>query len=316
MLLKSALSVLSPAGTHARLSILIFHRVLSQRDPLFPDEVDVQRFDQIMRWVAAWFNVLPLEEAVERLKTGALPARAAAITFDDGYADNWTNAVPILKKHGLHATFFIATGFLDGGRMWNDTLIESIRNTGVAQIDLDGSALGPIPLGSVEQKRAALHVLIPAIKHMPASERATAVARVADCCNVTLPDDLMLTSEQLRLLRSSGMGVGAHTVSHPILARLDMREAYREIAESRETLSSLLGDRIGLFAYPNGKLGQDYLPEHAEMVSELGFDAAMSTNWGASNRASDVFQLQRFTPWDSGRNRFGLRFVRNLLFNG
>lgn len=95
-----------------------------------------------------------------------------------------------------------------------------------------------------------------------------------------------------------------------------MREAYREIAESRETLSSLLGDRIGLFAYPNGKLGQDYLPEHAEMVSELGFDAAMSTNWGASNRASDVFQLQRFTPWDSGRNRFGLRFVRNLLSNG
>lgn len=316
MLLKYALSILSPAGAHARLSILIFHRVLSKRDPLFPDEVDVQRFDQLMGWVAAWFNVLPLEDAIERMKNGTLPARAAAITFDDGYADNWTNAVPILKKHGLHATFFIATGFLDGGRMWNDTLIESIRNARVAQIDLEGLAHGPIPLGSVEQKRAALHVLIPAIKHLPASERATAVARVADCCDATLPDDLMLTSEQLRLLWSSGMGVGAHTVSHPILARLDVQEAYREIAESREILSSLLGDRIGLFAYPNGKLGQDYLPEHVEMVRELGFDAAMSTNWGASNRASDVFQLQRFTPWGSGRNGFGLRFVRNLLANG
>lgn len=315
MLVRTALSALSPSGPRGRLSILIFHRVLTEPDPLFPGEVDRVRFDELLRWVGAWFNVLPLDEAIGRLKKGSLPARTAAITFDDGYADNWLNAVPILSKHGLHASFFIATGFLDGGRMFNDTLIESVRGAQVAELDLSWLGLGVQALTTVEQKRAVLAALIPAIKHMPAAERSAAVARVAADSAATLPDGLMLSTDQLRSLRAAGMGVGAHTVSHPILAKLDPAEALREIADSREVLEGVLGERIGLFAYPNGKLGQDYLPEHVGMVRKLGFDAAVSTNWGASSKASDVFQLQRFTPWDSGGNRFGLRLVRNLLAN-
>lgn len=313
MLIRTALSVLSPAGPRSRLSILIFHRVLDEPDPLFPDEVDSRRFDEMMGWVAGWFNVLPLDEAVKRLKQGDLPARAAAITFDDGYADNWLNAVPILQKHGLHATFFIAAGFLDGGRMWNDTLIESVRNTRAAQIDLSWLGKPTLALDSIAEKRTALDALIPAIKHMVASERDAAVARVAASCAAVLPDDLMLTTAQLRALRSAGMGVGAHTVSHPILARIDAATAHREIAESRERLEELLGERCGLFAYPNGKLGQDYLPAHVEMVRSIGFDAAVSTNWGASNTAADEFQLRRFTPWDQSRSRFAFRLARNLI---
>jgi len=312
MLIRAALSALSPAGPRARLSILIFHRVLSEPDPLFPGEVDRRRFDELMGWIAAWFNVLPLEEAVARLKRGQLPARAAAITFDDGYADNWLNAVPILQKHRLHATFFIATGFLDGGRMWNDTLIESVRGARVEQIDLSWLGKASLPLGSLAEKRAALDVLIPAIKHMPAVERQAAVARVAEVCAATLPDDLMLSSGQLRALSSAGMGVGAHTLSHPILASIDSTSAFREIAESRDTLEALLGERIGLFAYPNGKLGQDYLPEHVEMVRSAGFDAAVSTNWAASSKATDYFQLPRFTPWGQGKSTFGIRLLANF----
>lgn len=312
MLIRSALSVLSPAGPRGRLSVLIFHRVLAEPDPLFPGEVDRRRFDELMGWIAQWFNVLPLEQAIVSLKQGRIPARAAAITFDDGYADNWLNAVPILQKHGLHATFFIATGFLDGGRMWNDTLIESVRGARVDTIDLSWLGKSALPLGSIAEKRAALEVLIPAIKHMAAADREAAVARVAECCAADLPIDLMLTSAQLLAIRSAGMGVGAHTVNHPILARLDAASARREIAESRAMLEDRLGERIGLFAYPNGKPGQDYLPEHVAMVRELGFDAAVSTNWGASGAGADEFQLRRFTPWDRSRTKFGARMLQNL----
>lgn len=313
MLIRTALSALSPANSHARLSILIFHRVLAVPDPLFPGEVDIKRFDELLAWIADWFNVLPLDEGVDRLKKGCLPARAAAITFDDGYADNWLNAVPVLQKHGLNATFFIATGFLDGGRMWNDTLIESVRGASVPLIDLSWLALGEISLATVATKQAALALLIPAIKHMPVTQREAAVARVAEECRATLPEDLMLSTTQLRALRSCNMGVGAHTVTHPILAKLDATAAYSEMAASREALEALLGERVGLFAYPNGKLGQDYLPEHVAMARSIGFDAALSTNWGASSKASDEFQLQRFTPWDKSRAKFGARLVRNLL---
>lgn len=109
------------------MSIAIFHRVLEAPDPLFAEEMHRARFDEVCAWLSAWFNVLPLDEAVKRLKQGALPDRALAITFDDGYADNHDIALPVLKAHGLCATFFVATDFLDGGRMWNDTVIESVR---------------------------------------------------------------------------------------------------------------------------------------------------------------------------------------------
>lgn len=314
MLFRSLLSMVAPSGQRARLSILIFHRVLSEPDPLFPDEVDCQRFDQMMGWVANWFNVLPLDEAVQRMKTGSLPARSAAITFDDGYSDNWNNAVPVLKKHGLHATFFIASGFLDGGRMWNDSIIEAVRGSTAEELELDWLGLASARLKSIENRREVLHRLIPAVKHLPGPQRDEAVARVIEQCGATLPDDLMLTSAELKALHGAGMTVGAHTRMHPILARTDIAMARREIAEGRDELEALVGERVGLFAYPNGKRQQDYLPEHVDLVREMGFDAAVSTNWGASGKRDDIFQLKRFTPWDKTHGRFALRLGRNIVY--
>jgi peptidoglycan/xylan/chitin deacetylase (PgdA/CDA1 family) len=108
------------------LSILIYHRVLPVPDPLRAGEPDATRFDQQMRYLARHFSVLPLREAFRRLRAGTLPRRACCITFDDGYADNLTVALPILEKYGLPATIFIATGYLDGGRMFNDAAIDAL----------------------------------------------------------------------------------------------------------------------------------------------------------------------------------------------
>jgi len=312
MFVKQVITLLSPAGQNGRLSIFIFHRVLDQPDPLFPGEPDRVSFDRMMGWVSAWFNVLPLDAAVERLKAGELPARAAAITFDDGYADNWLNAVPILKKHGLQATFFIATGYLDGGCMWNDIIIESIRNTEMASIELNWLGLGDVPLGSIENRRSAVQCVISKVKHLETDARKAAVDQIHEQCAIKVPSDLMMTTDQLRQLHASGMGVGAHTVSHPILTRLTLSEARREISDSRDCLEGILGVRIGLFAYPNGKVIQDYTCEHAGLVNQLGFDAAVSTNAGATTSGENIFQLRRFTPWDRTKMRFAARLFMNL----
>ena len=305
-------SMLSPAGERGRLSVLIFHRVLPRPDPIFPNEVDATKFDQMMGWVKNWFNVLPLDEAVRRLTTSTLPARAAAITFDDGYADNHAVALPILQRHGLTCTVFVATGFLDGGRMWNDTVIESVRACPLNMLDLSSDGLGNHPIASDEQKREAIGAIIGQIKYLPVDRRAELTARIAHFAQASPPDDLMMTSAQVRDMFRAGMQIGAHTVSHPILARLELNLARKEIADSKMQLEELLGKRVGLFAYPNGKPGTDYLPEHASLAREMGFDAAVSTAWGTSDRSSDRFQLPRFTPWDRARLRFGARLVRNL----
>src|SRR5262245_11681351 len=113
-------NLLSPAGARARLGVLIYHRTLRSADPLLSDEVDEARLASQMAFLASEFNVLTLGEGCERLTRGALPARAVAVTFDDGYADNVQVALPILRSIGVRATFFVATGYSDGGIMFND----------------------------------------------------------------------------------------------------------------------------------------------------------------------------------------------------
>ncbi len=317
--MKPLLHLLSPAGPRARLTVLIFHRVLPEPDHLFPDEMHARRFDELLGWVKSWFNVLPLDAAARQLAAGLLPARAAALTFDDGYADNVTVALPLLRRHGLPCSFFVATDFLNGGRMWNDSLVEAVRGSPLASLDLrglqseQGQDLGLVPVQTTAEKRQAIPRLLSAMKYLHPAERLLRVAAVAERAETVLPDNLMMNTAQLRELRAHGMQVGGHTASHPILARLSAAEAADEIARGKAKLERLVDERIGLFAYPNGKPGEDYLPARDPgLVRELGFEAAVTTQWGAARKSGDLFELPRFTPWDATRLKFGLRMVQNL----
>lgn len=312
MSLRWILGALSPAGPRARLSVVIFHRVLAAVDPLFPGEPDADRFDQQLRLLKRWFDILPLPDAVTALREGRLPARALAITFDDGYADNCTVALPVLQRHALPATFFIATGFLDGGRMWNDTVIEAVRSCGLPEIDLHVLGLGVCRLGSIVERRAAIAALLAKLKYLPPREREDRVETLAQLCGNGLPSTLMLTTDQILQMRAAGMTIGAHTIHHPILARLSDADARDEIAGGKEWLERLLGERVALFAYPNGKPCRDYLSTHVRMARELGFDAAFSTAHGTASTGEDTFEIPRFTPWDRTPFRYGLRMAQNL----
>ena len=313
--MKAVARMLSPGGRKGRLSILIFHRVLARRDAIINWDRDALEFERAIAWLKAWFNILPLDEAIVRLQDRSLPACAAAITFDDGYADNCTVAMPILQSHGLTATFFIATGYLDGGRMWNDTVVEAVRRCRTANLDLSAEGLGRYELGSPAAIREAIISILNKVKYRDPRERLKTVDYVASVAGGVLPSDLMLTSEQVKMMRRAGMSIGAHTVTHPIIGRLGPDEVRAEIAGSKEFLESLLQERVGLFAYPNGRPTLDYRREDAEAIRSLGFDAAVTTASGVADADSDLMQLPRFTPWDRTRLRFGVRLFRNLLQN-
>ena len=313
---RTALRVLSPAGPGSHLSIVIFHRVLERPDPLFVGDPDITRFNDICAWLAAWYQVLPLDEAVARLSRGALPSRALSITFDDGYADNHDLAMPVLKAHGLPATFFIATGYLNGGRMWNDTIVEAVRHTAQPELDLSSLKLGGVgrvAVQSTQQRREAIAVLLEACKYLTQPARQAAADGIAECAQVVPRKDLMMRSDQVRAMVSAGMQIGAHTVSHPILARLNDHDAAQEISQSKGELQDLLGQPVTLFAFPNGKPGKDYGRRDVECVRKCGFKAAVSTAYGAATQAhGNCFELPRFTPWDTAKWPFALRLARNL----
>lgn len=311
---KPLLSVMSPSGARAALSILIFHRVTPAIDPLFPGEPDARRFDDICRWVQAWFNVLPLDEAVARLRARELPARAMAITFDDGYADNHDVAMPILQRHGLPATFFVATGFLDGGCMWNDIVVEAVRQCRHDTLRLpEHLGLGELalPMGDWALRRRAVDQLLPALKHRPPARRLADAEAVMHAAGGSAPRDLMMSSAQVAGLARAGMLLGGHTVNHPILASLSEDEALAEMRGSRERLAAITQRPVDLFAYPNGRSGDDYTARDVALLPRAGYAAAVCTMPGAARAGADLYQLPRFTPWDRSRARFGLRLALN-----
>ena len=311
--LRAVYSTLAPAGVNARLSTLIYHRVLEDPDPMLPDEPSGEEFEHRMRWVQRHFNVLSLIEAVERLQSGALPERALAITFDDGYANNERIAAPILKKLGLPATFFIATAYLDGGRMFNDSIVAALRDCPHRKLDLTEVGLENYSLESLEHRRRAVSAILPQIKALTPATRAAKAERICQLAEVSPTEDLMMTSLQVAALARGGFGIGAHTATHPILARLEASAAREEIHGGRQRLEHITGGPVRLFAYPNGRPHQDYTADTADLVRQLGFAAAFTTAPGVAGRDADLFQLPRFTPWDRSDMKFGIRMARNLM---
>jgi peptidoglycan/xylan/chitin deacetylase (PgdA/CDA1 family) len=167
----------------------------------------------------------------------------------------------------------------------------------------------------LEDKRKALSKILWNIRyHLPVNRRENAAEEIAQrVADIPAPKDLMMDDGQVQALANAGMEIGGHTASHPILARLAAAAACREIAEGKEYLEALLGTKVTLFAYPNGRPGIDYLPEQTDIPRKLGFEAAVSTHWGAASKGCDVFQLPRFTPYSNDINRFTPLLLQNLI---
>jgi len=180
------------------------------------------------------------------------------------------------------------------------------------ELDLGEFGLGRYSLASLEARKATLGKLTEASKYLPPAERLRLIERLETLVGDGLSHGLMLTREMVVALDRQGVEIGAHTISHPILARLDDAEAGREISGGKEQLESIIGKPVRLFAYPNGKVGKDFDSRHVEMVRRAGFHAAFTTALGAVTRRQDRFQLPRSRPWDTTPFLFGLRLLHWL----
>jgi peptidoglycan/xylan/chitin deacetylase (PgdA/CDA1 family) len=312
MIWKAMSRLNSRGGPAGNLSVLFFHRVLPTPDAMLGDEHTEASFARLVGWLKSQHHILPLDEGVARWRAGTLPPAAAAISFDDGYRDNFTVVAPLLRRLGVPATFFISTGFLDGGIMWNDRVTEAVRRADLPFLRLPSLGLADLPLGTPAQRGAVASQVLTALKYLAQPERDEAVAQVEHACgDPQLPVDLMMRSDDVRALAAQGFGIGAHTVSHPILAKLDDASARREIEHCGQTLATLVGTAVGLFAYPNGRAGKDFDSRHRAMVQAAGYQAAFTTEPGVCNDKADTWALPRFTPWDRKEWGFRMRMLAN-----
>ncbi|MEM7281153.1 MAG: polysaccharide deacetylase family protein [Pseudomonadota bacterium] len=297
-----------------KLVILKYHRVLTAPDRLQPGEIDKSGFEAHVSVLSKFFNVLTVADASQKLQTGSLPARAVCITFDDGYADNHDVALPILKSYGVKATFFIATGYLDGGIMWNDRVIEAVRQCHTESIDANEFDLGVLPLTNDPERLSAIKSLLGAFKYLEQPERSDAVETF--CAKTGFEfypsDSPMMSREHVKVMASEGMEIGGHTVTHPILARVDDELAESEIRVGKEELEDLLQLEVASFAYPNGSPAQDYDERHTAMARRAGFASAVSVKWSVARQGCDLFQIPRIWSWDRTRLKFGLRLLKTF----
>lgn len=296
-------------GRH-RLSILIYHQVLTEADPMRPSEPTAEVFDWQMRLLHDYFTPLSLDEALQHLKHNTLPANAVCVTFDDGYLNNLTVAQPILAKYAIPATVYVATGFSNGLNMWNDRLIYLFADATRQQLTLDDSL---VTLGDWQNRRSQAQQWLKKLKYLPLNERLAKIEQFYQQNNATEQAPLMMTPAQIKQLAECGVTIGAHTINHPILKVLPEEQQQQEISRSKQQLEEWLDAPVRHFAYPNGAEGVDFDNTAVQVVQQAGFSSAVVTNWGVSDANTPPHLLKRFTPWDKTAARFHLRLVKNML---
>jgi len=310
-LVHQGMSMTSRLISSNKLSILIYHQVLPVKDPLRFSEPDKKEFAQQMQIISKYFNPIGLPEALELIKQGKLPKNSICVTFDDGYKNNLSIAQPILQNYKIPATVFVATSYIEGDNMWNDNVIEFFRKRLHKDINLKSFSLGSISNCSIENALKIIPKIIKQLKYSSLKERSNAINELYHKHSEHISKSKMMDREEIRELFEKGITIGAHTHEHPILKVLSKSEQAQQIAYGKELLEQIIVQPVELFAYPNGKFGIDFDETTVEIVKDLKFSAAVTTDWGTSTTKTNKFKLLRFTPWSKNKLKFHFQLLRN-----
>ena len=276
--------------------ILCAHRVVSGEDPFFPGILQ-ERFAADLAYLTRHHRVLPLGEVVAAvLNERPLPRGAVAITFDDGFADNFHLAYPILQRDAVPATIFLVSECVETGRIpWPERVAYLLQRTQRTRLQISLPEPRVFSLGSQAERIEALTTLQTLLKTCGTVVRRRAVEELEESLSVEPDQGMMLTWEQCQRMVQTGIGFGSHTLTHPILARTETAEVKHEIATSKALIESRIGRRVDYFAYPDDNVCRAAL----DAVEAAGFEAAFAGARHVGQTPVDRLTVGRY-PWDLG----------------
>lgn len=289
--------------------ILIYHRVIELPIDEYRLAVSPKNFAHHLKIIREKYTPISLSGLADGLINGhPLPRRSVAITFDDGYADNYRFAWPLLEACPVPATIFVTSGQVNSPRefWWDDLeriLLSAERLPELLCLRLQGGTRS-WPTATADQRRTAFKEIHQLLRPLAGQERRRILEELADwagCGQAGRAENLALKTDELaRLSRSQWVEIGAHTQTHPVLSAQSAQVQFSEIVESRKELAALLGKPIRTFAYPFGH-AEDFTPETVEIVKAAGFTAAVTTTPGAVTAGDDLFRLKRWevNNWDA-----------------
>lgn len=284
------------------LAILMYHGV-TPSDAGVWTQVTTENFERQMAYIRRAYKPIALDEAVDLLSRGALGERAVAVTFDDGFRNNMTEALPILKRYAVPATIYLTTSFVGGtgqyaGMIWTDYVFALLMSTEHKHLDLQDFGLNVVQLSDRTSRIAAKEVICSRFKRLSDSERKRALATLAERTGGTPKPDILSTflpmswDEVRRIATEPLISLGAHTVEHPILTQLPRDRMMQEISESQARIEIETGRGPASFAYPNGTR-EDFDDSVKAAVAER-YANAVTTIEGFNDGATDRYELRRF----------------------
>jgi peptidoglycan/xylan/chitin deacetylase (PgdA/CDA1 family) len=281
-------------------AVLLYHRITNLKSDPQQLSVSPENFDKHLSYLKNNFRVLSTDEFTSLLvNRKSFPKNCVLITFDDGYADNYLEALPILEKYKLQALFYVATGTLNTDKeFWWDEMeriLLSECNASENEITINKKKYILNNLNEVKRKYL-YNELLPVMRKMPSAERALYIQHLANIFNSPAPRSAnrAMSYEELRNLHASSSAVvGAHTHLHPSLGALNYDEQLKEIKTSKDTLEKALKAQILHFSYPFGT-HNDFNNETKLICRQLGFLTAAANYPACANRASDIYSFPRF----------------------
>jgi peptidoglycan/xylan/chitin deacetylase (PgdA/CDA1 family) len=257
-------------------------------------------FESQMSIVSRRFHPVTIEQVREFAAEGQpLPPWSAAVTFDDGFADNYEVVLPILSRYGIPATFYIMVNAVETGTPpWYVRLNFAFNTTTVPAWKHPENGRS-FEISSAEGKKAALNVAwnLGAARSGTAQEQL--IHQIEESLQVEPLDarsGLMMNWDQVRELKKSGHIIGGHTLSHPNLAQVSEGEARSEIRGCKERIEETLGEPIQHFSYPHPALNPHWSPRTFQITREAGFRSAVLTTPGAVLPGDPPLGLKRIGP--------------------
>jgi peptidoglycan/xylan/chitin deacetylase (PgdA/CDA1 family) len=288
------------------LRILAYHRIMPLPDPdTFNFDLEListtpERFREQMLRLKERFNPVRLSDVVAAMDAGEeLPPDAVAVTFDDGYDDNYRIAFPILQELGIPATFFVSTGHIDSGRPYAyDWLVHMILRTGAPSLVIPELGIDvPIPSGREERRQLAGRVLLE-MKGLGALGQSALITRLEQQWRMPSEDARPaecrpMSWDQLREMHAAGFEIGSHGVHHRMLAKLPPADMEAEVRASKATLDREIGETRGLMSYPVGG-DRAFDAGVIKATHDAGFDLAVCYICGTNPQpASNRYSLHR-----------------------
>ncbi|CAN5879238.1 polysaccharide deacetylase family protein [soil metagenome] len=298
----------------------MYHRVANLESDIWEISVSPANFEQHIALLKKKGNVIPLRELAERVAEKKLKRRSIAITFDDGYEDNFLTAKPLLEKYQLPATFFITSGNIGTEKefWWDElehVLLYTERLPQALSITLGDQALSynlhseallnePLRQKHISWRactepppslRATLfYRLWEELRPLPYTEQQTQLQKIREWAGVAQggrPENRSMSEEQLKELGQHRLfTIGAHTVTHPALAFHDRPYQQQELTVNKDFLEKITGQEIQLLAYPFG----NYDAESVAAAASTPFRAAFTTEEAPIKRQAHPHRLGRY----------------------